>query len=381
MTGPRPQLSARRLGRATLARQLLLRRERLDVVDAVRRVGALQAQEPASPYLALWNRVEAFDPAELDTAFAERRLVKATLMRITLHAVAAAERAPLHAAVLRTLRASRLADRRFTSTGLTAQDADDALPEVLDLLQQPRTGAEVETALAGHRDPETAKRLWWALKTYAPVRHAPTGGSWSFGRRPAYQAAGEVPGESEQTAGVVHLVRRYLAAFGPATVADVWAFAMVHRPRVRAALEALDDELVRYEGPSGEELVDLAGAALPDEDEPAPPRLLGMWDSALLAHGDRARVVPEEHRRLVGRVNGDSLPTLLVDGRVAGVWRPVEGRVEATAFEPLPAAAWDGLAAEAHVLTALLADREPTAYSRYAHWWAKLPEAAQVRLL
>jgi hypothetical protein len=105
-----------------------------------------------------------------------------------------------------------------------------------------------------------------------------------------------------------------------------------------------------------------------------------MWDSTLLAHHDRGRVIPPDLRRLVTRNNGDVLPTLLVDGYVAGVWRPVEGGIEATAFHDLPGEAWEGLAAEARALGALLADREPNVYSRYGHWWSKLPQA-QVRTL
>ncbi|NUK46260.1 winged helix DNA-binding domain-containing protein, partial [Streptomyces lunaelactis] len=113
---------------------------------------------------------------------------------------------------------------------------------------------------------------------------------------------------------------------------------------------------------------------------PAPPRLMAMWDSILLAYADRSRVIPPAYRPLVIRRNGDVLPTLLVDGHVAGVWRPADGGIEATAFHPLSSATWDGLAAEAQSLTALLSDREAAVYSRYHHWWAKLPEA-EVRML
>jgi hypothetical protein len=105
-----------------------------------------------------------------------------------------------------------------------------------------------------------------------------------------------------------------------------------------------------------------------------------MWDSVLLAYADRSRVIPPGYRPLVTRNNGDVLPTLLVDGYVAGVWRPVEGGIEATAFHRLPKPAWTGLAAEAGALRALLADRDPAVYRRYAHWWAKLP-STQVRVL
>ena len=134
------------------------------------------------------------------------------------------------------------------------------------------------------------------------------------------------------------------------------------------------------ERPDGAKLFDLAGAPLPPEDIPAPPRLLPMWDSILLAYADRGRVLPPDYRRLVARSNGDVLPTLLVAGYVAGVWRPVEGGIEATAFSRLPEDAWAGLAAEAAALTAFLADRDPTVYRRHTHWWKTLP-SAETRVL
>jgi len=96
-----------------------------------------------------------------------------------------------------------------------------------------------------------------------------------------------------------------------------------------------------------------------------------MWDGVLLAYADRGRIIPEEFRSTVIRRNGDVLPTLLVDGQVAGVWRPVEGGIEATAFRKLGQGDWEGLEAEAHALTGLLADRDPQAYSRFGHWWSK----------
>ncbi|MYW29902.1 crosslink repair DNA glycosylase YcaQ family protein, partial [Streptomyces sp. SID2119] len=118
----------------------------------------------------------------------------------------------------------------------------------------------------------------------------------------------------------------------------------------------------------------------PDGAEPAPPRLMAMWDSVLLAYADRGRVLPEAYRRTVIRANGDVLPTLLVDGYVAGVWRPVAGGIEATAFHPLAEEVWEGLAAEARSLVGFLAGREPEVYRRYGHWWSRLPDAA-VRVL
>ena len=172
----------------------------------------------------------------------------------------------------------------------------------------------------------------------------------------------------------------YSLVNAPTVGFDLARFATLYRSRARSALQAIEDELERYEGPDGTELFDVPGRALLDEDVPAPPRLLGMWDSLLLAYDDRGRVIPPEYRKQVIRVNGDTLPTLLVDGYVAGVWRAVPDGIEATAFAPLPDEAWDKLESEARGLVALLAGRDPAVYRRYRHWWAKLP-AGQTRVL
>jgi hypothetical protein len=373
-------LSARALNRATLARQLLLRRRRLTVADALRHVVALQAQEPASPYLALWNRIESFDAAELDRAFAEHEVVKGTSIRITLHAALAEDHGPFQEAMLPTLRASRLNDDRFRVAGLTAAEVDALLPEVLDHLAAPRSNAEMEAWFDERLGRLERPGVWWAMRTYAPVVHAPTGGAWSFGPRPAYLAARDQERLGDPEAALPHLVRRYLEGFGPATVPDIAQFGMLTRPRVRAALEALGNAVVVVEGPGREPLFDVAGGLLPGEDVPAPPRLLGMWEEVLLAHADRSRVIPEGVRKAVIRQNGDVLPTLLVDGFVAGVWRPAEHGIEATAFRALDEDEWEALDGEARRLRAFLADRDPAVYRRYGHWWSKLPEGT-IRVL
>jgi Winged helix DNA-binding domain len=284
-----------------------------------------------------------------------------------------------HNAMVPSLRASRLHDRRFTSSGLTIADADALLPHLLEFAARPRAKAEVEDLLEarlGDRNP----RAWWALRTFAPLWHAPTGGPWSFGPRSSFVAAPVQLPPEDQDASIQWLLRRYLEAFGPATAADFAQFTLLTRSVARDALGALAGELERLEGPDGAELFDVPGGSLPAEDTPAPPRLLPMWDSILFAYFDRSRVIPPDSRRLVIRNNGDALPTLLVDGYVAGVWRPVEGGIEATAFHRLPEDAWTGLAAEATALTAFLAGRDPAVYRRYRHWWDKLP-STEVRVL
>ena len=371
------RLTARQCNRATLERQLLLRREPLPVVDAVGRLVGLQAQEAPSPYLALWNRIAGFDAAELDAAFTDRELVKATLMRITLHAVRAVDHPLLHAAMTACLRGSRLGDRRFTSTGLSVAELDELVPELLAFLSEPRSNADVEALLDGHH-PGHGRALWWAVRTFAPVLRAPTGGPWTFDAARFEVTAWHGIDVDD---AVAELVLRYLAAFGPATPQDVRQFTLLPIPVVRAALDALGDRVVPHEGPSGARCFDVAGAVLPDPDVPAPVRLLPMWDSVLLAHADRTRLLPDAYRGTVIRRNGDVLPTILVDGLVAGVWRPTADGVEVTAFERLAADVWAELEVEAAGLGELLADRGPLPYRRFGHWWEKDMPRVQVRTL
>ncbi|MDX3583924.1 winged helix DNA-binding domain-containing protein [Streptomyces europaeiscabiei] len=383
------KLTARALNRATLARQLLLKREPLDTVEAVRRIVALQAQQPASPYIALWNRLAPFDPTTLDAAMTDHRLVRATLMRITVHTVHADDYGPFREAMEPTLRGSRLGDPRYRASGLTPADADTFLPPLLTYADgHPRTAAELRTWLEEHLGttaPDTAAHRM--LRHYAPLWHAPTGGPWSFDTRQSYVAASPLPSLADPDAatdGLRTLIRRYLQGFGPASVADMAQFALVQQGRIRTALQPLSEELEVLQAPDGKTpLYDLPGAPRPPEDTPAPPRLMAMWDSTLLVYADRGRVLPAEYRKYVTRMNGDVLATLLVDGYVAGVWRPVGGAIEATAFHPLPDPVWGALAEEAAALQVFLTARaDPTPYRRYDHWWAKpLPDTAETRLL
>ena len=178
------------------------------------------------------------------------------------------------------------------------------------------------------------------------------------------------------------LVLRYLAAFGPASRQDFAQFAMLRQVEVRPAFEALAESLVMLTGPDGATLYDVPGAFLPGGDVPAPPRLLGMWDSVLLAYADRSRIIPPAYRSHVIRRNGDVLPTVLVDGFVAGVWRVLDGGVEVTVFHALSNEDWDGVEQEARGLGPLLAERDDALYARFGHWWSRLPTTPRcVRLV
>jgi hypothetical protein len=377
------RLTARQLNRATLHRQQLLKRADVGVVEAVRAVAALQAQSPAGPYIGLWNRASAFDAADLDRAYAKHQVVKASLMRMTVHTVTAADYPAFHVAMVEDLRRGRLADPRFTVGGVSIKKADTLMPDVIAYAAEVRTKAELEAMIAERAGSNAGKPVWWAYQYLTPIVHAPTGGPWSFGDHRSYLAARVDSFKGERAEALAVLIRRYLQAFGPASASDVGMFTMLPQPPIKAGLALLADELVTHEGPDGKPLLDVRDGPLPAEDTPAPPRLLPMWDNVLTAYRDRSRVVPEGYRRVIGKNNGDTLPSVLVDGYVAGVWRPAPeaaGGIEVSAFHRLDAAAWDQLEGEARSLVRFLRDRDPNVYSRYNHWWKTMP-SAQVRVL
>ena len=363
----------------TMVRQGLSSRRPVGVVEAVRSVLALQAQEPAAPYLALWNRIEGFDANDLDRALVDGSIVKASLFRFTLHAVDAGDVPWARAAMQSRVRDAGYHDV-LDDIGLSAKRVDEILERLSTVMGEPHGSADMERVLSELvPEADDPARLWSALRTVGAFRHAPTADTWSFGRRPAFLPC--TVAANDEPAATAELVRRYLTAFGPATVADLSQFTILKRSALREVVEAMAD-VVAIAGPDGAQLVDVNdGRPRPEADMAAlPPRLLGMWDSVLLAYADRSRVIPDEHRPHVIRRNGDVLPTVVAGGLVRGVWRALTDAIEVRALEPLDDATLDSLDEEARDLRRLLADREPAAFSRFGRWWDRLPDGPTITI-
>lgn len=378
-----PVLSPRALNRATLARQLLLEREpAIGPVEALERIGGMQAQEPGSPFVGLWTRLAAFDPATLREAFSERAAVKAGLMRITLHAVSAADYPAFIAALLPMFRQSG-ALRRGTPRPAGVEELAAAAAE---FAATPRRSSQVRDFLAARANSKNLETpVWWWVRRQLPMVHVPEDVPWAFSRRPLLVSAsawfgddtfdhgGPVPLEDARR----HVVRRYLAAFGPASTADLSAWTGASASDFRGAIAALDADgaLERFSDEFGRMLLDLVDAPRPDPDVPAPARFLPMWDSVLLAFRDRTRVISDEDRLRVISRNGDVLPTFLVDGRVAGFWwAEPDGDGSRIVLEPfgrLAAADRSALETEAAGLAAFVGPREPAVYARYRNSGAR----------
>ncbi|MGH2474802.1 MAG: winged helix DNA-binding domain-containing protein [Candidatus Limnocylindrales bacterium] len=371
-------LSQRRLNRATLARQLLLAPADRDVVAAVEQIGGLQAQEPASPFIGLWARVRGFNAGDLDRALTARDVVKATLMRTTVHLVTAQDYRDLWPIVRPDRDTSRRTDRDRPPE--PARFA--ALQAEIDAFTAgPRSLGELRDRVGTVDGMEPDEVVWW-LRRRTPFVHVPAAVAWSFGRRPqvvhadAWLAARQWATVDE---AAERLVRRYLAAFGPATMADIAAWSGVRVERLRPGLAAVEasGSLRRFRDERGRTLLDLDGAPLPAEDVSAPPRLLPMWDSTLLAFADRTRLISDADRAVVIARNGDTLATFTVDGLVAGLWwTEVDGgrtRIAIEPFRPIPRAAARALEHEGERLARFVEPLEANVYARFRRWRPRDP--------
>jgi hypothetical protein len=338
-------LTLRELNRTTLLRQLLLRRERLSPARAIERLAGLQAQLPSSPYLALWARLEGFERPALERALKRRTVVKALLMRATLHLVSARDLPYIDGAVreARTLTRARGSER----------PPDELVERVVALThERPRTRRELMEALGidpRTQDPLEIRRYFWVV-ALARLEQTPECAFYDFRGSPLYEAADHAHPAFAEAAE--YAIARYLAAFGPATRADVSQWSGVPIRDLARGFERL--RLRAFRDEQGRELLDLPRAPLAPADAPAPPRLLPRWDELLLAHKDRTRVLLDEHRKTVIHVNGDVQQTFLVDGTVAGLWRVEGERIALEPFAPLPRTARRELEDEAARLAAWL---------------------------
>jgi hypothetical protein len=309
-------LTLRELNRATLARQLLLERKRIQFVVALERVAGLQSQWPPAPYVGLWTRIDGFRRDALERALLARTVVRAVLMRGTIHLVSGRD-FPVFAAAV---------DAPPWANGVELGD----LEPIRAFCETPRTRAEIAAAVGLPLE----DRAWYALRTKARLAHAPESGFWKQKGVTRYTTVPD--GGPDQQHARTELVRRCIAAFGPASRTDISVWSGLRVRDVEPALASLEP-LRRFRDETGRELYDLPRAPRPRGDVPAPVRLLPRFDNLLLSHKDRRRVIADEHRDLV--IDGGWVKsTFLVDGFVAGVWEVENGRVRVEPFAPLPPA-------------------------------------------
>jgi hypothetical protein len=319
MAAASPTLTTRQLNRALLARQMLLTREPTTAVVAVERLAGLQAQVARPPFVGLWTRLEGFRREDLLAPLRQREIVRVTAMRATLHLMTAADyvglRGALQPALARGMQA--ILRERAQSFDLDAIEAEaraffGGAPATFD-------------ALRNHfkeKYPDGDERaMAYAIRTHLPLVQVPTDATWGFPAAADFAMADSWLGTqvSKEPAPAHELVRRYLAAFGPATPGDAQAWSALQG--LRAVFEELRPTLVTFRDERKRELFDLPEAPRPAEDTPAPVRFLPEFDNLVLAYDDRTRVIADEHRPRVVTKNLQVRATFLIDGFVAGTWK------------------------------------------------------------
>ncbi|MEE1737808.1 winged helix DNA-binding domain-containing protein [Streptomyces sp. BE147] len=311
-----PVLSVRALNRATLERQLLLRRAALSAGDAVAHLVGLQAQNTRPPYFQLFARLEGFDPAELSALMESREVVRIVTLRSTIHTHTADDALTLRPLV----QAARDRELKTFRRGLVGVDIGRLAAISRTLVEErPRTNKELRAALLTEWPDADPQALSVAARCTLPLVQVTPRGLWDRSGQVELTTVEHWLGRPASPVPAPDAtVLRYLGAFGPASVKDMQTWAGL--TRLREVFERLRPVLRTFRDENGVELFDLPDAPRPDPGTPAPPRFLPEFDNVLLGHADRARVIPPAYKGRNG-VGNQSYGTVLVDGFLAAVWR------------------------------------------------------------
>jgi hypothetical protein len=354
---PVPTLTRRQLNRATLARQMLLAREKITALRAIERLVGLQAQLARPPFTGLWTRLAKFKREDLIRLVLGRKVVRATLMRGTLHLMSAKDYVSLRAALQPALSAGMQSILRDRSQGLDIGRLVAAGRRYFD--EEPRTFDELRDLLRKKFPKGDERAMAYAVRMHLPLIQVPTEAEWGYPGAADFAVAESWLGEPIGTDASPHaLILRYLAAFGPATVSDAQTWSGLHA--LKLPFEELRPKLETFRDERGRELFDLPKAPRPPEDTPAPVRFLPEYDNLILSHDDRTRFVAQEHRAAVFLPNLRVISTFLVDGFVAGTWKVERKKDMATLvimpFATLPKRVRDELADEGDRLVRFIED-------------------------
>jgi hypothetical protein len=346
---PEVPLTLRDLNRATLARQMLLARERIKPLRAIERLAGLQAQWPKPPHIGLWSRVEGFAREDLLGLLQRREVVRATMMRGTLHLVTAKDYVVMRPALQPMLARSMLAVLRQRAKGIDVEEVAALACKYLG--GKPRTFEEIRDALARVHPGADRRAMGYIARLTVPLVQVPVRDeAWGFPAAPQFALAEDWLGKKlPSTRSLEDLILRYLAAFGPATAGDVQTWSGLSG--VKEALEGLRPRLAVLQDERKREVLDLPDAPRPGPDASAPPVFLPEFDNLVLGHTDRRRFVADRHRKRVYLSGLRIAPTFLVEGFVAGTWGVLRKKDAATVlvepFEPLSKKTREELAAEA----------------------------------
>ena len=308
MTGA--TLTNRALNRATLARQMLLGRQKIKPLAAIEKLAGLQAQLARPPFIGLWSRIEGFRREDLLRLIERGDVVRATWIRATIHLLSRRDFITFRSTIQAALSGGMPVLRKGEAFDEAALLADGR-----EFFNEPRTFDEFRKFLL-QRDPDCDERTTaYAVRLHLPMTIERAEGRWGYTSASKFRVAGPVDADKR----IEELVLRYLGAFGPASVNDMQIWSAMRN--LRAVFEAMRSKLVTFRDERGKELFDLPKAPRPDEDVEAPVRFLPDYDNLTLAYADRARVIADDHRKHMFTRNLGVLPAFLVDGVVSGTWK------------------------------------------------------------
>lgn len=335
---PEPTLTRRALNRATLARQMLLSREKVKTVAAIERLAGMQAQLARPPFVGLWSRVEGFKREDLLKAVEKREVVRGTLMRATIHLVSRKDFLLFRPALQPMLSGAMKSILRDRSSGI---DLERLLAEARAFFgESPCTFAKLRKHLARQFPTLDERAMGYIVRTHLPLVQIPKAGEpWAYPGLADFALADTWLGETVN--GVPRpqeIVLRYMAAFGPASPQDFQTWSGIGA--VRALFDDLRPKLRNFRDERGRELFDLPKAPRPDEGTEVPVRFLPEYDNLTLGHADRTRIIAEQHRPALLSKNMYVPGVLLVDGFAAALWKAETkkrmARLTITPFERLP---------------------------------------------
>ncbi|KAF0848863.1 winged helix DNA-binding domain-containing protein [Nocardia caishijiensis] len=329
------RLSNRVLNRTLLARQHLLERCTLSTPQMCDHLIGLQAQDVQPPFIGLWSRTVDFDPDTVSRGLQDRSLVRITLMRGTIHLVTPPDALRIAPHIQPELEKVpfRKGFNYGAMVGLDPEQVRAAGEEVLG--DEPMSAADLRAEAARRypdRDPGAVSQTWLYQ---LPVLQTPPRGRWRDNSRPVWSRVQPwlgAPLDPDYPVG--ELILRYLRAFGPASTMDMQTWSRL--PGMKQVVADLGDRLRTYTDERGRTLYDDADLELADPDLPAPVRLLGWYDNALLSHQDRSRVVVEP---IVARSFGANVAPVLIDGFTAGVYK-IFVKAGTARFRVIPTRAW-----------------------------------------
>jgi winged helix DNA-binding protein len=347
-------LTLRQLNRATLARQMLLAREKTTALAAIERLVAMQAQWPRPPFVGLWSRVAGFERSDLTSLFIQKKAVRATSLRGTIHVSSAKDYLGFRPVVQPALEAGL---RAILKDRLDGMDLDALTARARTILaKRPQTFAQLREEFLRAQPKADERAMGYSVRMLLPLVQVPEQSeAWAYSSQAAFALADQWLARKVTTTHAVPdpLILRYLAAYGPATAADFQAWSGVSREATRSAFERLRPTLRTFRDEGRKELFDLTDAPRPSADVSAPVRFVPEYDNLIAARAD-GRIVAREHRPRIFLSALRIAATVLVDGSAAATWKLDSTKKAATItidpFGKLPAKVRKDIQSEAEDL-------------------------------